>query len=295
MDSTHLFYFKTIAESESLTKAARKLYISQPALSKSLANLEDELGTPLFNRTGGRLYLNDNGKILLQYVYQLDDLFKSIETRFQDIKDNEQSLRIAASGNYFSFVMKDYFLYDTKPLNLKFLEPKELFAALLDNAVDLIIGDEEYMNKERSQEVKRIPILQEQLLLMVPKDHELASKSHVTLKELENYRIMRASNNIWLYQILERNNVSLNLSWTLDSGTWNYYWTNYEGEIPLCFDTSASFVTHEQLQKRRQKCRILKVDGNYTTRMLYVWYLAEKETTLHSVLNSVKYFFQSEN
>ena len=65
MDSTHLLYFKAIAESESLTKAAQSLHISQPALSKSLSALEKELGRPLFNRVGGRLYLNADGRLLL--------------------------------------------------------------------------------------------------------------------------------------------------------------------------------------------------------------------------------------
>ena len=52
MDSNRLLHFKAIAECENITKAADKLFISQPALSKSLSSIEAELGCMLFNRIG---------------------------------------------------------------------------------------------------------------------------------------------------------------------------------------------------------------------------------------------------
>ena len=58
MELNQIKYFQTIAEEGSFTKAAQKLYLSQPALSKSMARLESELGVELFTRQGMRLELN---------------------------------------------------------------------------------------------------------------------------------------------------------------------------------------------------------------------------------------------
>ena len=89
-----MLYFKEIAESESLTQAARALHISQPALSKSLANLEKELGRSLFNRVGGRLYLNSDGKALLEYANQISAIMEQIQARFAQKEDTDTSLAL---------------------------------------------------------------------------------------------------------------------------------------------------------------------------------------------------------
>lgn len=62
MELLQIKYFKVIAETENISKAAEQLYIAQPSLSQTLKRLEDELGTPLFDRTGKRITLNCAGK-----------------------------------------------------------------------------------------------------------------------------------------------------------------------------------------------------------------------------------------
>ena len=63
MEMQQLEYFCVIAECENLTKAAQRLHVSQPSLSRSLHALEDELGTTLFDRVGRNIVLNDAGRI----------------------------------------------------------------------------------------------------------------------------------------------------------------------------------------------------------------------------------------
>jgi DNA-binding transcriptional LysR family regulator len=65
MDTTGLRTFITAAEQESFSHAADQLYITQPAVSKRVATLEDELGTPLFDRIGRRVFLTEAGRELL--------------------------------------------------------------------------------------------------------------------------------------------------------------------------------------------------------------------------------------
>lgn len=68
MELNQLHYFVAVAKTENITKAAQELFITQPALSRVILRLENELGTPLFDRKGGRLLLNDHGKVFLSYI-----------------------------------------------------------------------------------------------------------------------------------------------------------------------------------------------------------------------------------
>lgn len=82
MTIAQLRYFTTIAQLENISQAAQLLHLSQSSLSKNLAKLEAEVGTPLFDRSGKRLTLNAAGARLLEYStlalreleYALDDL-----------------------------------------------------------------------------------------------------------------------------------------------------------------------------------------------------------------------------
>lgn len=292
MESTHLFYFKAIAEADSLTQAARSLHISQPALSKSLANLEKELGRSLFNRVGGRLYLNSDGKALLEYANQVEFIFSQIRDRFAPADKAPENLSLYSIGNYFSFIMKNYFQYDTRPLSLKVVPNTQISEVLFSGDADVVVADDRYLQPNLEIGLKRIQILSEQLLLMIPQDHPLAGRKKVDISELAGQPIMRLNSNYWLDELAASNHVDLNLSWSVDSETWNLYWTNYTSDIPLSFDTSASFVTHDMLSARKRRCNIAKVEGVGTSRMLYLWYFEKNKERLSKFLDCVRASFQ---
>lgn len=292
MESRQLFYFRAIAEAESLTQAARSLHISQPALSKSLANLEKELGRRMFNRIGGRLYLNSDGKALLEYTNQVDYIFGQIRERFVPEDKAPESLSLYSIGNYFSFIMKNYFQYETRPLSLKVIPDTHIAEALFSGDADIAIADERYLQPSRDLGLRRVPLLKEQLLLMIPHGHPLAGRKRVDISELAECPVMRLNSNYWLEEIAERNRIDLNFSWSVDSETWNYYWNDYSSDIPLSYDTSASFVTAEMLDARRRRCDIAAVEGIGTERMLYLWYFEKNEERLSSFLSSARISFQ---
>jgi DNA-binding transcriptional LysR family regulator len=65
MDLRHIRTFVTVAEVGTVSKAASRLHVAQPALSRQIAHLEDELGVRLFDRAGRRLLLTGEGEQLL--------------------------------------------------------------------------------------------------------------------------------------------------------------------------------------------------------------------------------------
>lgn len=218
-------------------------------------------------------------------------IFSQIRTRFTEKEEAAESLTLYSIGNYFSFIMKNYFQYDTRALNLKLVPNAAIAEALFSGDADVAIADDTYLQVDPKVGLKRIPILSEQLLLMIPHGHELCGRSTVDITDLADYPIMRLNTNFWLDEIAAANHVKLNLPWSVDSQTWTYYWGSYMGNVPLCFDTSASFVTHNMIKARKRRCEIAKVTGNSTRRMLYLWYFEKNEERLEIFLNCVRMSF----
>lgn len=80
-------YFLTIAESGNLTRAAEKLYISQPALSQYLKRLEENMGSELFDRSKSPMALTYAGQRYLQHILQIKKMDREIRAELRDIAD----------------------------------------------------------------------------------------------------------------------------------------------------------------------------------------------------------------
>jgi LysR family transcriptional activator of nhaA len=87
---SHLYYFKTIAEEGSVSKAAQKLRLGQPTLSAQLKQLESSLGIELFIRKKKRLHLSEQGKVALKYA---QNIFKLGNEMNEVIKERLVPLR----------------------------------------------------------------------------------------------------------------------------------------------------------------------------------------------------------
>ncbi|MEJ6979261.1 LysR family transcriptional regulator [Pedobacter sp. P351] len=90
--------FHTVAHKLSFTKAATELFISQPAITKHIHELEQQLGTALFKRNGNTILLTPAGVILLQYAEKIFETYKALETELSQLNDiTGGNLRIGAS------------------------------------------------------------------------------------------------------------------------------------------------------------------------------------------------------
>ena len=101
--------FYTVAKCGSLTRAAEELYISQPAVSQSVKQLENQLGVSLFKRTHSGMELSDNGgKLIFKEVERALELFNEAENRIEQTKQEATgTIRIGASDTIFEYFLAD--------------------------------------------------------------------------------------------------------------------------------------------------------------------------------------------
>lgn len=120
LDLYRVFY--TVAKRGSLTKAAEELYISQPAVSQSIRQLENQLGVSLFNRTHRGMELSEQGgKVIFNKVEQALKLFTEAENKLQRLSSSATgTIRVAATPNVFEYFLTDKIaLFHTKYPDVK--------------------------------------------------------------------------------------------------------------------------------------------------------------------------------
>ncbi|MBQ8322772.1 MAG: LysR family transcriptional regulator [Clostridia bacterium] len=107
LDLYRVFY--TVAKSGSLTKAAEELFISQPAVSRSIKQLETQLGVSLFTRTHRGMQLSaQGGKVIFEEVERALNLLEEAENRIAEMKNSATgTIRIGASDTIFEYFLAD--------------------------------------------------------------------------------------------------------------------------------------------------------------------------------------------
>lgn len=185
MELLHLKYFQTVAKTEHMTNAAKKLNIVQPALSRTINSLEKELGIDLFDRNGKSIKLNSNGKIFLRTVNECLSILENGTKELLDVNDksnNEIKLLVLAGSTTLSNLI----------LNFKKLHPDVTFKLHQHMSKTLEYNDFDFCISSTLDEVKSptsINLLEEELLIGVPINHTLASKDSIFLEEVseENF------------------------------------------------------------------------------------------------------------
>ncbi len=135
--------FVKVADSGSLTKAAKELYLSQPAISKSIKQLEEQLGGKLFNRTTKGMELTKEGKMVYDYVKQATELIDMAEYRHSRLKNISTGLvNIGASdtickGYLLPIIKKYHKLYPDVMFNVTNRTSKETISLLKTGKVDI--------------------------------------------------------------------------------------------------------------------------------------------------------------
>ncbi|MBQ3386084.1 MAG: LysR family transcriptional regulator [Eggerthellaceae bacterium] len=196
MELRTLRYFVTIAQQGTMTGAAEKLYVSQPALSRQVADLEAELGCSLFTRRGKRISLTEDGELFYHKAYQIVEMADAAKRAFSDTAhhiEGDVFVGIGESPNVRGIFRVATELSRNHPgITFHFTTgtTADLRYALISGRLDYMVA---YGRGDVSQglESRRLPTVN-QVVLYVRSDHQLAAKTIATPQDLLSGRIVVA-------------------------------------------------------------------------------------------------------
>ncbi len=106
MNSQQIEYILTVASLRSFSKAAKKLYVTQPSLSQYIMKTEQRLGFAIFDRSSNPITLTQEGEIFVEYARQFQSLEESLNNRLSDMQNLKSgTLKIGASSFHASYLL----------------------------------------------------------------------------------------------------------------------------------------------------------------------------------------------
>ncbi|WP_396954556.1 LysR family transcriptional regulator [Neobacillus sp.] len=186
MELRQLRLFMEVAKQKSITKAAENMHLSQPALSKSIIALEEELGMTLIIRTNKTSDLTDTGKVVLEYAQKMNALQDEMKTTLNDMTNLTRGqinigLPPFIGSLFFPRVMaKFHHAYPNIELNITEYGGARVVKSVEEGEFELGVAvlplDELQFNI--------YPIVEEEMKLLVYKNHRLASRNEVEIEDL---------------------------------------------------------------------------------------------------------------
>lgn len=184
MDIRHLRIFIAVAEEGKMSTAAAKLFVSQPTVSQTIRELEENYNVLLFERLCRKLHITNEGKKLLGYAKKVIKQFDELEEKMKSITDIDK-IKIGSTITIGNCLISDIVkaIKDRHPNieaygyinNTQMVEER-----ILNSELDIAIIEGEI----KSPNIISIPEIEDHLVLVCGKDHELADREYVELVEL---------------------------------------------------------------------------------------------------------------
>jgi len=181
---------EAVARNSSFTRASEELHLTQPAVSTQIKQLEEEVGMPLFEQMGKKIFLTEAGKAVYAFSRTIAQQFRDIESVLDDMKGVKRgtlALTVTSTGKYFAPYLLAAFLkrYPGSQVHLEVTNREELIQQLQDNTPDLAIMGTPPDNIE----LRAQAFMQNPLVIIAPPDHPLVGVARVPLSRLveENF------------------------------------------------------------------------------------------------------------
>ena len=203
-----------IVDTNSFTKAADALALTQPAVSQHIHNLEEELGVKLFIRNHNQLRLTANGEIVDKYARRLLAISNNLIQSLKDEKENVSSLTVGITHSVESSQIVEAlaeYSNQSKGLTIKVVTDtvENLHKMIRNFELDFLIIN----GKLKDSKINYMTMDTDCLVLAVSPTHRLAAQNTVTLEELKKEKLilrLPTSNTISLFdQALNQNNLSV--------------------------------------------------------------------------------------
>lgn len=191
MNWQHIIYFEMAAQEQHISRAAEKLSITQPALSMAIRALEQELGVPLFYKTGRNVKLTRFGEMFLVHVKNATN---SIRKGIQQIHDEQRDIGgVVNVSSFFTFasdILGDIiFAFQRMYPEVEFSSTErgtiELLELVREGAIDIgICTQVDFALYEK--DISWVQILRDDIVVFVPQNHPLAQKDAIRFEECRN-------------------------------------------------------------------------------------------------------------
>lgn len=197
MTITQAIYAVKIAKTKSMNKAAAELYVSQPALSGAIRELEEEIGSEIFIRFNRGVSVTSEGEEFLSYARQMVEIYEMMEDRFLHRKENKK--KFSVSMQHYSFAV-DAFIelgrrFSMNEYELAIHETKTF--EVIENVKNhkselgiLYVNDfnEKALKKIFSEnELEFLPLFDCGVCVYISASHPLASQNEIAFDELRDY------------------------------------------------------------------------------------------------------------
>lgn len=243
IDNKLLEYLVVFSKTGSLLKTSELLYISQPSLTKGMQKLENELGIKIFERTGNKITLNENGLKILPYAIDIVNMNENLINKAEEIKKmaNKLSIGYTAPGPMFKY--PSLFLSNTS-CSTSLDSEEELIKGINNNKFDLVfinhfIDDEKLICKK---------VMTEHLYISIPTSHFLSGmKDGVYWKDIDGQTFLLYYYIGCWHDILNKNLKK------------SRYLNNYNNDdLKEIVENSSipSFITNQSMQYRKVEGRI---------------------------------------
>ena len=200
-----LIMFCRVIEEGSISQAARISYISQPAVTSQIRQLEKHYGVALFDRTGGKLVLTEAGSALYPYAKEIIDHYKRSEETVRFIANQDEAiLNIGASLTIGEYLLPDVLgdlqkrhgklkvklTIGNTPNIMSSLEKRDIDIALVEG----IVTHSDFRVSKFSED---------ELILVIPKNHRWCTRDEINIEELVEENIIWREKNAGIRKIVE--------------------------------------------------------------------------------------------
>ncbi len=188
--------FKIVADKENLTKASEALHISQPAVTKHIKNLENQLNTQLFKRSKYGMILNENGKRLYLQIKDSIEVLEKAEGLFNTHKDINLGVHVNMPNKiYDNAIMKFYESYQNSIINIHQLTAENMFYMLEKQKIDIVFSKRYSDELYNPEEIKFIKIGELHDVFVVNANSKYLNKklSKNDLRNIKIYTLKRFS------------------------------------------------------------------------------------------------------
>lgn len=206
MDIRDLRFFCLTAEMEHVTKAAEKLGVSQPFLTRVISNLEKEIGLSLFDNVGRKIRLNENGKIFYVHAKKILSDMDELNTEIGTMLDkHNRSIRILCNMSSYSpeLIVAFRKKYPNYTLSIEFAPAKDIMNALTVGEADFAFCSPPIID-DPLKGIKTDLVFCEHCSVLLPPGHSLLGKEKVSFEDIKNEQLITTTKGTGLRINIER-------------------------------------------------------------------------------------------